>query len=100
MKLMIDLNTFYSSGDERRFFDGLSGNAAVSGFRGIARQLEITIVQNRLNRDQLWDLIALFRRYKIPLTPLAPLAAKKKFAWLADEQWAWHQSMFAAGAEG
>jgi hypothetical protein len=87
MKLMIDLNSFYSDGDESRFFQGLDDNAAVSGFRGIARQLEVSIVQKRLNRNTLRELIALFRRYRIPLTPLTPLAEKKRFAWLADESW-------------
>ncbi|NHZ99869.1 hypothetical protein [Massilia sp. CCM 8734] len=98
MKLMIDLNTFYSAGDERRFFHGLDDNAAVSGYRGIARQLEIGIIQKHLNRDALRDLIALLRRYQIRLTPLAPLAQKKKYAWLAEEQQDWHGDLFASAS--
>ncbi|HEX8610330.1 MAG TPA: hypothetical protein VF800_03510 [Telluria sp.] len=94
MKLIIDLNSFYSAGDERRFFQGLSENPSVSGFRGIARQLEVTIVQRRLGRDALWELTALFQRYQIPLAPLAQLAKQERFAWLTDETWSWHESMF------
>lgn len=98
MKLMIDLNTFYSAGDEQRFFHGLNDNTAVSGYRGIVRQLEIGIVQQRLTRNALQELIALFRRYQIPLTPLAPLAQTKRYAWLADDQWDWHGDMFASAS--
>ncbi|UOD32654.1 hypothetical protein INH39_13925 [Massilia violaceinigra] len=93
MKLMIDLNSFYSAGDERRFFEGLGDNPAVSGYRGIAHQLQVSIVQKHLNHDTLRELIALFYRYQIPIAPLAPLAENKRFAWLADERWYWHQSM-------
>ncbi|NHZ84202.1 hypothetical protein F2P44_33895 [Massilia sp. CCM 8695] len=52
MKLIIDLSDFYSSGDERRFFQGLSENPAVSGLRGVGRQLQVTVVQNRLSQLQ------------------------------------------------
>lgn len=95
MKLMIDLNSFYSAGDEHRFFQGLDDNAAVSGYRGIARQLEVSIVLKRLNRDTLRELIALLYRYQIPLIPLAPLAKSTRFAWVEDERWYWHHSMTA-----
>lgn len=98
MKLMIDLNTFCSTGDEQRFFHGLNDNTAVSGYRGIVRQLEISIVQKSLTQDALQELIALFRRYQIPLTPLAPLAHMKRYAWLADEQWDWHGRMFPSSS--
>ncbi|RSZ55473.1 hypothetical protein HF313_04305 [Massilia atriviolacea] len=72
---------------------------AVSGCRGIARQLEVTLVQKRLGREALWELIALFRRYDIPLTALASLAEKARFAWLADEKWDWHENMLTTGAD-
>ncbi|MDQ1832103.1 hypothetical protein, partial [Massilia scottii] len=100
MKLTIDLNSFYSLGDERRFFQGLNENPAVSGFRGVGRQLQITIVQNRLTRVAILDLIALCRRYQIPLTPLSQIAEKDRFAWLKDEKWSWYKSMFTTITDG
>lgn len=94
MKLMTDLTTFYSNGDEQRFFHGLRENPGVSGCCGIAQQLEITIVQRRLNHDALRDLIALFRRYQIPLSPLSILADKTRFEWLKEQTASWYESMF------
>ena len=39
--------------------------------------------------------MALLTRYQVSLVPLRCLAAtNKKFAWLADPQEYWHQSMF------
>jgi len=94
MKIILDLSTFYSMGDERRFFQGLAENPAVSTVQGIGRQLEITLGLSRLNRDALRDLIALLWRYGISPEPLAVLAAKKRFAWLDDECSFWHKKMF------
>lgn len=94
MKLTIDLTTFYSDGDERRFFHGLRENPAISGFRGVAQQLEITIVQSRLNHAALRDLIALFWRYQIPLSPLSKIANIRRFEWLNNDKWYWYKSMF------
>ena len=44
MKFNIDLVTFYSKGDERRFFQGLNDNPAISSVKGIGRQLELNLI--------------------------------------------------------
>lgn len=99
MKIIIDLTTFYSMGDERRFFQGLSENPSVSKVRGIGRQLEMTLTLNRLNKDGLRDLIALLWRYGIPLAALSGIAEKPRFAWLNDERCYWYKSMFGLSAD-
>ena len=97
MKILINLTTFYSLGDERRFFQGLNENPAVSNTRGIGRQLEVTLVLNRLNRDAVRDLIALLWRYGVSLVALSGLADKERFKWLDDERCYWYKSMFPLG---
>jgi len=81
-------------GDERRFFQGLKEIAAIRHIQGVGRGLLIDIDIRYLNKDALWDLIALLWRYEIPLTPLQELATRKRFAWLRDERFYWHKSMF------
>lgn len=94
MKITLNLTTFYSTGDERRFFQGLTGNSAVSKISGFGRQLEVTLVLNRLSRDALRDLIALLWRYGISLEALSFLVKKDKFMWINDERYYWYKSMF------
>jgi hypothetical protein len=94
MKLTIDLATFYSMGDERRFFQGLNDNPAISDIKGIGRQLECDLMLRNLNRDSLRDLMALLWRYGISLKPISVLSERKKFEWLNDERGYWHRSMF------
>jgi hypothetical protein len=95
MILKIDLMMFYSKGDERRFFEGLSEVAAIKSVRGVGPGLEIQVSIRELNKDALLDLIALLRRYGISLAPLAPLAENKRFSWLQNERFNWHKNMFS-----
>jgi hypothetical protein len=94
MKITLDLSVFYSMGDERRFFQGLTENPAVSKVRGIGRQLEVTLILARLNRDALRELVALLWRYGISLESLSVLTEREKFRWLDDERCFWHKNMF------
>lgn len=95
MKIAIELAKFYSAGDERRFFQGLRDNPAVSGFKGVGRQLYLSVVIGRLSQEAITDLLALLWRYEIVLQPLAHLAEKERFAWLRDDRGYWYESMFS-----
>ncbi len=99
MKITVNLTMFYSMGDERRFFQGLSENPSISNVRGIGRQLEMTLTLNRLSKDGLRDLIALLWRYGIPLVALSGIAEKPRFAWLNDERCYWYKSMFEPSSD-
>jgi hypothetical protein len=94
MIVQITLGSFYSRGDERRLFQGLSEIPAIRGVRGVGRELLLNIAISSLNKDGMRELLALLWRYDIPLAPLRPIAAKKKFAWLNDAQGYWHSNLF------
>jgi hypothetical protein len=94
MKIEITLTTFYARGDERRFFQGLSEIRGVTNFEGKGRNLIVTLNVRYLNREQLFEFIALLWRYNIPLCPLNFLAKSKKFEWINDEKYYWYSSMF------
>jgi hypothetical protein len=94
MIVEIALGRFYSSGDERRLFQGFEEIAAIQDVRGIGRNLLLTIKVGHLNKNSMRELLALLWRYGIPLMPLRSFAEKTKFAWLNDEQGYWHSSMF------
>lgn len=98
MQLKIALSSFFSPGDERRFFEGLAGVRGVQKFIGSGRDLIITLNVRRLNNESVRDLIALLWRYGVQLKPLAEIAATRRFSWLNDPEWYWSQSMFEEGA--
>jgi hypothetical protein len=99
VKIKIILGTFYSEGDENRFFQGLSSVRGLQRYVGLGRGLILTVSIGRLTRDSLMDLIALFWRYQIPLEVLASLGDKPKFSWLKEHEWYWHHNMFGNSDE-
>jgi hypothetical protein len=100
MKIEIQLTSFYSRGDERRFFQGLSEIDCIKNVQGVGRGLVFDINLNRFSKEKVFEFVALFWRYQIDLTPLKLLAEKnKKFAWLSEAQFYWHARMYASGTE-
>ena len=94
MIVKIALSSFYSRGDERRLFQGFIEISAIQGVQGVGRDLLLNIEIGSLNKDSMRELLALLSRYNIPLAPLRPIAAMRKFAWLNDAQGYWHSNLF------
>jgi hypothetical protein len=94
VKIEIALGTFYSAGDEDRFFQGLASVRGVQRYVGLGRGLILTLNVSRLTRDSMMELIALFWRYQIPLNALSCLSDKTRFSWLREGEWYWHYDMF------
>ncbi len=99
MTVEIDLGLFfYSKGDEARFFQGLQSIPAVKKVTGLGRGsrssvLRLDIDPRLLTKARLWDLVALLRRYGIPLAPLRRFAKARKFAWHRQEIY-WHRNVY------
>lgn len=94
MQLEIGLTTFYSKGDEQRFFQGLTDISAIKEIRGIGKELVVQLDTRSLSKEALRELIAVLWRYGISLYPLRVLAENRKFAWIAEEKFYWHKNMF------
>lgn len=94
MLIKVKLTRFYSSGDERRFFEGLESVAAIRNIRGEGRELILDVLLKDLSGESLSELVALFFRYKISLAPLKSFAQKSKFLWLNNQKGFWYKSMF------
>lgn len=96
MEVEIDLPVFLSSGDERRFFQGLRDLTAIREFQVRDQCLLLRLEIRFLTKVASREFIALLMRYQVSLVPLQCLSAtNKKFAWLDDPGEYWHQSMFA-----
>jgi hypothetical protein len=95
MDFEIDLPSFLSRNDELRFFQGLKDLAAIREFRVSGERLLLRTEIRFLTRTVAREFIALLTRYQVSLGPLQCLSVtNKKFAWLADPEEYWHQSMF------
>jgi len=100
MQVTIRLTSFYSDGDERRFFEGLADITCIANVRGVVRDLVFDLHTGHLGQEALRELIALLWRYGISLVPLAVLADKPRFAWLRHPRWYWSSSMFPSAQDG
>ena len=96
MQIEIQLTTFYSRGDELRFFQGLKEIGCIQNVKGVGRGLVFDIALSRLRKENLFELIGLLWRYQIDLTPLRALSEKnKKYAWLTETKFYWHEKMYS-----
>ena len=64
---------------------------------GVLRwEQDTLVVRSRISRDSLYDLLALFSRYRIPMTQLAQFENSANSAWFRDPIKYWHGEVFGA----
>jgi hypothetical protein len=86
-EIRVALGSFYSKGDEARFFSALNELGAVKVLRGIGGSLQLQIDPEKLDRMTVRELLAVFRRYRLSCKPLIFLAQQEQFAWLRQNGW-------------
>jgi hypothetical protein len=92
--LLIDEPTpFYSPTDENHFFAWLQSIPAVKNVTGRARGLEL-IVQRPIDKESLYDLIAVMTRYGVDRRPLRPLCDEQEDDYFRDKGKYWHSAVY------
>ncbi len=76
---------FYSSLDEDMFFDWIKKIQCIEKFEGARDELYLDLVNRELDYDEMKNLIAFFRRYKIKMNQLEQFVNEKNKA--AVEPW-------------
>lgn len=56
---------FYSTFDEDAFFEWIQKIKSIVSCIGVRDTIELTIANEKLNEDEVYELFSLFRRYKI-----------------------------------
>jgi hypothetical protein len=74
--------TYYSPGDEDAFFSWLSAIPGVVSYKGIGRELIVTLRSKRMSDRALRELIGLHIRYKLPMRSLAQFETPRNRSWL------------------
>jgi hypothetical protein len=85
---------FYSSHDEAAFFTWAQAIPAVNNVVGQDSSIIIKIKTKRISDTSLRELLALFRRYNIPMDQLAKFRDTRNESWFASPVAYWYKSVF------
>ncbi|MBJ3786494.1 hypothetical protein [Devosia sediminis] len=85
--------TYFSQNDETAMFGWLGRITIVRDVTGEGRDLIIRLKRAPTD-NQLRDLLALFFRYKMDMTPLAVLRTAKNESWFSDHDSYWFDGVF------
>lgn len=93
MLIRVQGPTYFSQSDEKAMFEWLSRITVVRDVNGEGRDLIIRLKRAPTDK-QLGDLLALFFRYQMDMTPLAALRTPKNEVWFADKGSYWFDAVF------
>jgi hypothetical protein len=85
---------FFSQGDEAAFFAWLDRVSFVERYEGRGLTLHIFIKEDAVDEEGLREILALFRRYGVPLRQLAALDRDAFASWFHDERAYWYKEIF------
>jgi hypothetical protein len=85
---------YFAPGDEDAFFGWLNKLAFVEKYEGSGRTLYITITCASVEEMALRELLALFKRYGIPMAQLAVFDREEFASWFRDPRAYWHREVF------
>jgi hypothetical protein len=86
--------TFYSPGDETAFFEWLARITSIVRAEGQGDAILLRLSSRRISEHNLRELIALFRRYRIPMPQLAQFENKSNRAWFRSSKAFWYSAVF------
>ena len=86
---------YYSMEDERVFFGWLKRLHCVEKIFGVGTELHIVIRVNKLPQQDILELIAIFRRYRIKIEQLAQLRGPENEEWFeGNRKKFWYRRLF------
>ena len=93
MQIRVQGPTYFSENDETAMFEWLGRIAVVRDVTGERGDL-IIVLKRAPTGNQLRDLLALFCRYRMDMTPLAVLRTAKNQSWFSDPGSYWFEAVF------
>jgi hypothetical protein len=85
---------YFSAGDERAFHEWLSRITCVQEVEGSGDELRLHIRGRRISSTCLRELIALFRRYGVPMHQLAQFENASNRSWFRNPVKVWYREVF------
>ena len=93
MLIRVQGPTYFSQNDETAMFEWLGRITVVDNVTGEGSDLIIRLKRAPTD-NQLRDLLALFFRYQMDMTPLAVLRTAKNESWFLDQGNFWFDAIF------
>lgn len=84
---------FYSTGDERAFFEFAKNIKGVRRIYGVGDEIQMSVA-SRLSDASLRDMLGLFHRYKIEMRQLSQYLTPRNSEWFRDERGYWYRRVF------
>jgi hypothetical protein len=85
---------YYSSGDERAFFEWVQRISCVAKVEGSGSELRIHVRRRRISDTCLRELLALFHRYGVSMQQLVQFESPSNRHWFRDPIMYWHKAVF------
>ena len=86
---------YYGFVDEELFFAWIKKMSFIKSFEGSGNELYLDLANRELNQDDLLELLAFFKRYKIDMKQLRPFLHDKNKNWLITQKKAfWYKPLF------
>lgn len=82
---------FWSQRDEKHLFEWAMEIPGALRWEG-----DTLVVRSRISKSSLYDLLALFSRYGIPMKQLAQFENAANSVWFRDSANFWHKQVFVA----
>lgn len=82
---------YFSYLDEVHFYDWLKSIEGVIDIVGGAEGLVVTVSENGLSRDGLYDLLAILTRYSLSIDPVSQIVGQSDVAWFNDPLAYWNK---------
>jgi hypothetical protein len=93
MQIRVEGPTYFSENDETAMFEWLGRISVVQDVTGEGCDLIIRLKRAPTD-NQLRDLLAVFFRYQMDMTPLAALRTAKNESWFSEQDSYWFDKVF------
>ena len=86
---------FYSGYDESAFFDWLRKICCIKNFEGRGSAIYLIVDADEISENDLRELLAVFRRYGIPMRQLMKYEREEFSKWFRDKKAYWYPEIFS-----
>ena len=85
---------YWSNGDESAFFQWLESIPGVKSLKGQRQELIVTLQSSRISSVALRELIALHKRYNLPMRSLSRFETATNKKWFRSKKAYWYPKVF------
>jgi hypothetical protein len=97
-ELIIKEGKYFSESDERAFFEWLQSIPGVTSVAGTPEGLVVSLRSGRLSKLALYEFLALYARYGLPMQSLARFKSPQNASWFCARDKYWYAAVFGVSS--